>query len=87
MDDAYIGRAARSAARYAGASEARRDAIAERWSGDIYFCVECDEACRAPGTYTKCSDFPRQHDETGYRGTGTDYPEAVRLLARLIAAD
>jgi hypothetical protein len=67
--------------------EAGRDAIADRWGDVIYFCCECDEENREREDYTRCPRFPREHDETGYMGTGTDYPPDIRDLARKIARD
>jgi hypothetical protein len=63
----------------------KADRIAEEWGDLIYFCVECDEECRARDQYARCSRYPKEHDETGYMGTGTDYPDYIQTLARRIS--
>lgn len=72
---------------YARLPESERDRIANEWGDRIYFCVECDEACRETSQYHQCSSYPREHDRSGYIGTGTDYPPKMRRLARKIAKD
>lgn len=62
-----------------------RDRVYDDWSDVVYFCPECDED--HPNDYTLCPRYPAEHDDSGYMGTGTEYPEAVRKLARLMAHD
>lgn len=71
--------------RYDSMPESDRDNLHVRLGFAIFFCTECDE--KHLDDYEECPDFPKQHDRTGYVGTGTDYPEDMRRLARLIATD
>lgn len=63
----------------------KRDDLAERLECEIYYCPECDNACR--NDHRLCPRFPKEHDETGYMGTGTNYAQKYRELAVAIATD
>lgn len=78
-------RAARDSFRFGRLSLDGREEIANDWQDSIYFCPECDEAERDAGAYRGCSRYPKEHDGSGYMGTGKDYPASVRRLAKKIS--
>lgn len=62
------------------------DRLYRKWADEqiIYFCPECDE--RSGKDYEQCPRFPREHNESGYMGTGNDVATDIqRLAARLVA--
>lgn len=73
--------------RYNRESPEQRDEIANDWGDIIYFCVECDEEERPERDYRKCPRYPKEHDKTGYMGTGTTYLPEIRRLAKKISKD
>jgi hypothetical protein len=79
--------ATKDARRYDHLPGEDRADLADAWDHLIYFCPECDDEDRAWGHCEKCPRYPKEHDESGYMGTGTDYPKSIRRLASKIADD